>query len=253
MQSAAHISQDELSGTPLVHLTVFEPARAFADKTIPPVIQSVLQATQFGLIHSSTQDLFLRFVRLLGGPPRSFRDWGVAGRATEVFFPMLFGSREDSMRETSTLVVLNRQLGHIGRGADTIRVIQALKKRGNILLEQGNLAEAAFVYTVGAAKLESAGVDEADISIRTLVAQCLSNLALVQTKLGQLDLAIHHCTSAIVLLPSWEKPYYRRGKCFEEQGNQVGALSDYQRALQMCPSSKEFQCVVKKVHLLIKE
>ena len=138
------LSQDELSGSPVCHLLVFAPSRPFPANNLLsclPADQSEIQ------MNRASRELFLAFVKLLGGRFQPFRECGKPGRATRVCFPPLFHSRHRTLQFAAQRSKLSLAIGLPLAGGPGRELIAALKAHGDTLMKQEKYTDAAFAYT----------------------------------------------------------------------------------------------------------
>ena len=241
------LCQDEVSGVPLADLVIFQPSSPFSLISVPQELESHHPdddtTSKVEFLSRKSRDLMMNIVRLLGAVPRKTeRMWGMAGTVTRVLFPPIFPSRFAKMTEVMTSINLEVELRIFAMGPErAVEKMTALKTRGNTLMAKADFAPAAFVYMLGALKIEDGAVDDADPSVRAVAAQCHCNIALAKLRIGGNDAlreAERSCSAAIVLQPSWAKPYYRRGLCREEQGMIQSALADLRKASRLSPKDR---------------
>jgi hypothetical protein len=65
-----------------------------------------------------------------------------------------------------------------------VEKMTVLKTRGNELMVKRAFSNAAFVYMLGALKVEDGGDDDADHRVRSLAAQCHCNISLAKLRIG---------------------------------------------------------------------
>ena len=241
------VCQDEISGVPLADLVIFQPFSPFSLNRVPRELEDhhaeddAISKVEF--LSRKARGLLVQIVRLLGAEPRKTeRMWGMAGTVAHVLLPPLFPCRAAKMREVMTQINLEVELEILSIGpARAVEKMTALKDRGNVLLAKGRFADAVFVYMLGALKIEDGGVDDADPGVRTVAAQCHCNIAFAKLHIGGSEAIVdaeRSCSVAIVLQPSWAKPYYRRGLCREQRGMLKSAMADLRKASRLSPNDR---------------
>ena len=111
---------------------------------------------------------------------------------------------------------------------------------------------AKHCYILGACCFNSAHCDESNPNTRKLVAQCRNNVGMVEYKSnGSLDLAVESCLGAIDLDPTWEKPYYRLGLCYEKQNKIKEAIDAYKHVINLVPSNIEAKTALSRLTSLL--
>ena len=107
--------------------------------------------------------------------------------------------------------------------ANHLSSLYLLKEQGGRFYASKNYEGGAFCYILGALCFESALIDTPKETVRTAVAQCHSNFALIHYNDGSLDFAIKSCVAATSVLPHWGKPWLRLSLCYEKQGKWMEA------------------------------
>ena len=64
----------------------------------------------------------------------------------------------------------------------------------------------------------------------------LENAKEKSISISQLDKAIEDFSAAIKLSPHWANAYYRRGRCYQRQGNLDRAAAEFKQALSLAPN-----------------
>ena len=231
------ICQHETSGVPLLDLVVFVPKKPFSSHNLPRELEHHHSKC---VLSWNTRKYFRNIVETLAGDfDQRTNFWGAAGASCRLLFPVLFPKRCEKMAEMQYDINVRAKLGILGHRSDcAVDVMMALKENGNSLLREQRFDEAMFSYTLAALKIESEGVDDTDPSIRELTAQCHCNIALVKLNVATDDALLEGVRStsfAIQLAPTWGKPYYRRGLCYEKQGFTNLAIQDFKKARRICP------------------
>lgn len=231
------IFQHETLGVPVLDLVVFVPKKSFSSHNLPRELEHHHSEC---VLSWNTRKYFRNIVETLTGDfDQRTKFWGAEGASCRLLFPALFPKRCEKMAEVQYQMNVSAKLGILDSWNDcTVDVMMALKENGNSLLREQRFGEAMFSYTLAALKIENEGVDDTDPNIRELAAQCHCNIALVKLNVATSDALLEGVRStsfAIHLAPTWGKPYYRRGQCYEKQGLTNLAIQDFKKAKCLCP------------------
>lgn len=249
------IYQDESLGVPLLDLIIFIPDKPFSSESIPSELEQHHPDDpnlDRVVLPWKSRKYFIDLVKTLAGIFKQTRNaWGSAGEIQHLLFPIIFPTRWEKIEEMRNYVIVNAKLGTLRyRNDRVLDIMMALKEHGNSLIKEKKFDQAIFSYTLAALKLESIDIDDADPEIRELTAQCHSNIAFAKYCVATEDAlveAIRSCSFAIQLLPTWGKPYYRRGLCYEKQGLMKLAVKDLKVASRHHPKDEHIKRVINRV------